>query len=270
MDVSKQLVSSGAAHISGILIAVLVQAAADGSRSGTSECSWYAVVFSVDTTLGVGIALALHALAVRVAASLLRGIQGEQYRRRSGPTQADAASLEDGSETEGDATIWADIAVCGNYGEPPSARRWVAQVRPVSLCLQPAVESGLAYQLGTSHGAAWVQLTEFTVCVVAARLCCAAFVLLLSPALVGAARALDRAFENHPVALLFTVMICCPVLMNVAQAWVQDQFLAWRSPGGTQQSQGDDLVQLLPPVGSPQSLNRGAAVLPELSDECGV
>jgi hypothetical protein len=69
-DVSKQAFAAAAAHGCGMLWAVLM---ATYTEEGASECAWYMVVFSLDTTLGVAVALYLHSVATawakRVAAS---------------------------------------------------------------------------------------------------------------------------------------------------------------------------------------------------------
>jgi len=54
MDTSKQAASSVCAHLSGIAIASIMEAAT--KTSGTNECAWYFVTFSVDTTIGVSFA----------------------------------------------------------------------------------------------------------------------------------------------------------------------------------------------------------------------
>jgi hypothetical protein len=74
-----------------------------------------------------------------------------------------------------------------------------------------------------------MQVMEFSICVVVARAFCGVGVAALSAALSGAAATLDSLFVGNPRGLLFTVMICCPLLMNLGQAWVQDHFLAWKS-----------------------------------------
>lgn len=78
---------------------------------------------------------------------------------------------------------------------------------------------------------ACVQLAQFSACVVAARVTCGAVVIAGASRLAHGAAALDRAFRGHPTALLFFVMVVCPVLMNTGQAWVQDHFLKWAAWG---------------------------------------
>ena len=53
------------AHILGMVIAMVAQLQA--TKQVTSECSWYFVVFSVDTTLGVVLVITMHNSCVRLA-----------------------------------------------------------------------------------------------------------------------------------------------------------------------------------------------------------
>eukprot|EP00892_Ulva_mutabilis_P001099 jgi/Ulvmu1/10990/UM007_0170.1 len=206
MDVSKQLVSSAVAHIMGMLIAILAQLRA--TQQVTSECSWYFVTFSVDTTLGVVLVLTMHNACVRIA-------KGQVQKRASSCqsewSTSDEEEMADDMEkhltglrllttTRYDSLwIYESIADCGDYGTPPNAMRWA------------------------------VQLAQFTACVIAARILCGAAVITSSPLLAHVAASLDTAFRGHPSLLLYFVMVACPVLMNTGQAWVQDQFLKWGS-----------------------------------------
>ncbi|KXZ55510.1 hypothetical protein GPECTOR_2g1059 [Gonium pectorale] len=85
----------------------------------------------------------------------------------------------------------------GNYGDPPIARRWAIQA------------------------AGWV------ICVVSARLSVGATVLSTLRLMAALAHGLDAAFRGRPEAELFTVMVGIPMLLNVGQAWIQDQVLKW-------------------------------------------
>jgi len=46
--------------------------------------------------------------------------------------------------------------------------------------------------------------------------------------LVDFAKWIDDLFSGHPHLLLYTVMVLCPLLMNLAQVWIQDSFLKLR------------------------------------------
>lgn len=74
-----------------------------------------------------------------------------------------------------------------------------------------------------------VQLTQFSICVIAARICCGVVVITFAGALAAVAAVMDSCFKGHPTELLLFVMVVFPVLMNTGQAWIQDQFLKWRS-----------------------------------------
>lgn len=60
---SKQAFAAGAAHGCGMLWAILM---ARYTSQRASECAWYFVVFTVDTSCGMAVALYLHALVLRV------------------------------------------------------------------------------------------------------------------------------------------------------------------------------------------------------------
>lgn len=63
LDVSKQAFSSGAAHVCGMIIAIIAHFGT--SQHSPSECAWYFVVFSADTSLGVALAIGLHNVMLR-------------------------------------------------------------------------------------------------------------------------------------------------------------------------------------------------------------
>eukprot|EP00884_Botryococcus_braunii_P004807 jgi/Botrbrau1/14327/Bobra.0287s0019.1 len=169
-DVTKQIVSSGAAHICGIIIAIIV--AKEEKSNVVSQCAWYFVAYCFDTTIGVATAIALHWTVVTAC------------RRKK---QMGAPS-----------NIYSVLADCGNYGNPP---RW---------------------------GRFALQLVEWTVCVILARVVCGGLVVGGQGVLVRVAAVLDQGFRGHPVALLFFVMIMCPLFMNLFQALVQDAVLKMR------------------------------------------
>uniref|UniRef100_A0A7S1SNL5 Uncharacterized protein n=1 Tax=Tetraselmis chuii TaxID=63592 RepID=A0A7S1SNL5_9CHLO len=101
LDVSKQAFSSGAAHICGMLIAIVAHFSTAGFSP--SECAWYFVVFSLDTSLGVALAITFHKFMLRACRQW-----GESGRKRSGLALA--------------------IAECGEYGSPVELWRWGAQM----------------------------------------------------------------------------------------------------------------------------------------------
>lgn len=118
MDVSKQAFSAGVAHLSGMVWAMIIS-----SQTGLkgSQCAWYLVVFFVDTTIGVAVALAFHKSVVRLACD----------RARTGKCDA----------SDDDSTIVAVLKVttesvsrCGEYGDPPSALIWLPQMIEWTLC----------------------------------------------------------------------------------------------------------------------------------------
>lgn len=194
MDVSKQVVSSAAAHGCGMVIAVLASRA---QAHEVSSCAWYFVAFSFDTTLGVSIAIIFHKAAVKWA---------KQMASRQGPD---------------DMSWQKSLAECGSYGDPPSFRRF------------------------------YIQLAEFSVAVIVGRVICGSMVILGRGILIHVAAVLDRLFYGHPTALLYFVMVMCPLCMNLIQALVQDAVLKFKKDGKespkTQQSLESDSQHLLSP-----------------------
>lgn len=142
MDVSKQLVSSGMAHIMGMLIAILAQLR--GNKQVTSQCSWYFVTFSVDTTLGVVLVLIMHKVCVRIAKGVVQkwaiSCQSEWSSSDEDDMAEDMEQYLTGRRLHITAhtdsrLLYESIADCGNYGTPPSALRWTIQVRKTPPCL---------------------------------------------------------------------------------------------------------------------------------------
>jgi hypothetical protein len=106
------------------------------------------------------------------------------------------------------AAWWDALVEIGNYGDPPQVRRWMIQVL------------------------FWMS------CVVTARVVVGFVVVSNIPVFSIVTNALDDHFEGHPDVFLFTVMVCIPVVVNVGQAWIQDQVLKWshrqtKEPGQT-------------------------------------
>eukprot|EP01062_Namystynia_karyoxenos_P082469 TRINITY_DN9299_c0_g2_i1.p2 TRINITY_DN9299_c0_g2~~TRINITY_DN9299_c0_g2_i1.p2 ORF type:complete len:312 (+),score=59.38 TRINITY_DN9299_c0_g2_i1:85-1020(+) len=238
LDVSKQGFSGGAAHASGMLWAVILQGAAVSSpRAFTSECSWYLVVFVVDTTLGVVVTIALHKLIVA-------------WVRR----------------TRTKVRRWIDpVADCGKYGLtqwPPDSPAAPAAVRSSSggavpgpsgtgkARLSPGATSQIAWDsvqlaglgepvlLGSRPGEprladmcrSWLpQMAEWVLCTVLGRLVSGGAVLCVHPVLHSLAGGIDQIFDGQPDLELLSVMVAGPLLMNVAQAWVQDTYLRFRA-----------------------------------------
>ena len=66
----------------------------------------------------------------------------------------------------------------------------------------------------------------------AARTACGLLVLLLRPALRGLPAGIDALFAGKPQLELATVMVICPLCMNLVQAWVQDAYLKAGGGGG--------------------------------------
>lgn len=201
MDVMKQVLSSLAAHVCGMVIAIV----AAHRTAHTSECAWYFVAFTFDTTLGVAITIALHR-------GVLQALESIHARR---PSQAIVAVLE-----------------CGKYGDPPSLQRWAIQLSEWTTCvvLARAIVGTLVRVPPRQPEAADVYLE--VMCKTNRGRMLPPQVVLLSPLLVRVAWLLDTVFAGHPNLLLAFVMVVCPLLMNMAQLLVQDWVLRWRGGRG--------------------------------------
>ena len=171
LNVSKQVISLAAAHIFAMLVAIFVSVKVHGA----SECSWYLVLFSVDTMAGTGLTYLLHTGVMKLASMYVSMLGQNVTHLRS---------------------ICETLITCGYYGDPPSLRKW-----------------------------AWQSL-EWTLCVLLARLICAILVFILGPTvLVYISAFVDDLFGSHGTLQLYTVMIIYPLLMNSAQALIQDAIL---------------------------------------------
>jgi len=226
-DVSKQFVSSGAAHFSGLAFSVAAAAAAgagtgSGSSSGSSsffpeqqqrrqqrrepsECGWYLVLFSVDTVIGSALAILLHRAAVAAAAKVVERETTRRARLSPPPHSSTSTSASTTSTAAAPkppppalSRFAAAVLSCGHYGSPPSLDLFLPQ------------------------------LIEWTVAVVLARLCCGFSVLALRKPLSAVAAGVDGLFRYlspRPSLELFSVMLAGPLLMNAVQALVQDGVL---------------------------------------------
>mmetsp|Transcript_34047 Transcript_34047/g.47186 ORF Transcript_34047/g.47186 Transcript_34047/m.47186 type:complete len:256 (+) Transcript_34047:238-1005(+) len=188
-DVSKQAFAAAAAHGMGMVWAILV--ARYRAEEKASQCAWYLVVFTVDTTCGVALALYLHRLAVQAAA---RACQGE---------------LREGVGLQG----WrgscrpslAAVAACGHYGDPPSLAFFLPQMGEFVMCVFCGrLACGLTV------------LTFAPLLGVSARLIDQIFRSIFAHATTAA------------TAELWSVMVLGPLTMNVIQVLVQDAFLKFR------------------------------------------
>lgn len=81
----------------------------------------------------------------------------------------------------------------------------------------------MAYLLPSSLRRWVIQAAGWVTCVVTARLSVGATVLSTLRLVAELARGLDTAFTGRPDAELLTVMVGIPMLLNVGQAWIQDQ-----------------------------------------------
>jgi hypothetical protein len=119
--VSKQLLSVLAAHLSGLGWSHAL------AGDDASECAYYIVVFTLDTTLGVAASLTLHRALCRAAARRVAAATATASVPASGAKAAAWARLLDAAA--------AAVAVSGEYGDPPSGRIWGAQAAAWCVCV---------------------------------------------------------------------------------------------------------------------------------------
>lgn len=168
--------------------------AASLSTVATSQCSWYFVVYAIDNTVGVGLAILFHHLMVKFARS--------KSRLTTGPVSSvDVQLLLGQADEQKKETIgcWGIVGACGYYGHPPSCQWW------------------------------GIQLAEWLIAVMLSRLVTGSIVAFCkSFGLVQTATLIDRWFSGHPGALLFTVLIFIPLVANISQALIKDAILKSR------------------------------------------
>jgi hypothetical protein len=118
-DVSKQGLSSLAAHVSGLAWSHVLRG------PDASECAFYLVVFTIDTTLGVAISLALHRRMLAAARNVAQQHPAAAYAgpllERLAPQRAPPWPLA--------------LARNGEYGEPPNVRVWAVQMVGWCACV---------------------------------------------------------------------------------------------------------------------------------------
>lgn len=188
LNVSKQVLSLSAAHVFAILASIFISYKVHGA----SECSWYAVIFSVDTILGTFLTYVLHTGLTRLAKWYL--IRTNAWFERGQETSSSLMNMS------GFQSFCNTLATCGYYGTPPCHRKWA------------------------------IQAMEWTCCVLYARCLCAVVVYLLGPSLLqGFAEQVDNIFMGHGILQLYTVMILYPLIVNIIQALVQDAILRAKS-----------------------------------------
>eukprot|EP01107_Rhizomastix_libera_P011441 TRINITY_DN288_c1_g1_i4.p1 TRINITY_DN288_c1_g1~~TRINITY_DN288_c1_g1_i4.p1 ORF type:complete len:230 (-),score=51.22 TRINITY_DN288_c1_g1_i4:40-729(-) len=90
---------------------------------------------------------------------------------------------------------WIYLKESGNYGSPPSFKIWI------------------------------IQIGVWGIIVIISRLFDAILVLLMSNPISKFVYFVSLPFEGHPDLFLVSVMVVCPVFLNILQMWVQDAFL---------------------------------------------
>lgn len=186
LNVSKQVISMVAAHIFAILVSVFLSYKVQG---GASPCSWYVLIFSVDTIVGTFLTYILHTEILRGAKRYLISV---------------SAWNEHGPDGVKHLTPWQSlcqtVATCGYYGTPPSLGTWAVQAVEWTCCILVArfICALIVFGLGP---------------------------VVLEPI----AEMVDAMFQGHDVLELFVVMIAYPLVINSLQALIQDAILRAKS-----------------------------------------
>ena len=160
----------------------------------------------IDTVFGVTLTYLFH----RSVLSFLSHRIERQYS---------ALSTEEGSEKE---TWMQHVVRCGDYGDPPSLHVWTSQMIE---WVNPATHS----EHRPVSERVYFCLFQVIVTLISRFVCGGTIFALREFVLIDIATFIDRLFSGHPHLLLFAVMVLCPVLMNLIQAWIQDNILKWRT-----------------------------------------
>ena len=186
LNVSKQVISLTAAHVFAILVSIFLSYKVDGQAS---PCSWYVVIFSVDTILGTFLTYLLHTGVVK---GTKRYLTSTNVWNENGP--------EGVKHLTSCQSLCEKIATCGYYGTPPSLGTWAVQAAEWTCCILIArfICALVVYGLGP---------------------------VVLEPV----AEMVDGMFKGHYVLELFVVMIAYPLVINSLQALVQDAILRAKS-----------------------------------------
>jgi hypothetical protein len=110
-------------------------------RSATSECSWYFVIYSVDSTIGMALVLIAHEACLKIArARVTADYQQHEVDGTDLEILNSDASVHANRATQGCSTAFSQrerkshewvfeyIADCGDYGNPPNFWKWAVQV----------------------------------------------------------------------------------------------------------------------------------------------
>jgi len=228
-DIAKQCASMCCAHVGGMVNAIVL----NGITHQGDECAWYFISFTVDTTVGVTIAI----YAMRAVAHMARD---EECRCCACPS----------------------LKETGNYGP---GKFYPEGEEPSEQYVQGAAfrfdDPGTARRIWCKQMSIWCLITA------GARACCGVLMYIVSGVLRHFATFLADLFRGHPHLFLTLVrfhattflptlpedtsnlpgsaitlahsgslwlgaqvMLGCPVGMNLVQVWIQDNILSTPPP----------------------------------------
>ena len=183
-----------------MIVAILASASSsvsEGDKGGGSECGWYFVVYFADASLGITLALTFHKLTTSAA----RYAATAKSRSSSSSTSWTAlAAGGGGGEKDGQEHPWWEALVeIGNYGDPPSYKKWGVQV---FFWVLSVVTARLIVGLVVISNLSFFRLVTLK---------------------------MDARFQHNPDAYLFIIMVGIPVTFNILQAMIQDQVLKFKT-----------------------------------------
>lgn len=122
-------------------VCVQGQHAKNGS-SVTSECSWYFVIYSVDSTLGMVLVLIAHEVCLNMARARINGASQQHDTRGTDLEVFNSNSNSIGNQNRSARRrksmcressseyqwVFEYISDCGSYGDPPDFYKWAVQV----------------------------------------------------------------------------------------------------------------------------------------------
>ncbi|KAJ9514047.1 hypothetical protein V8C86DRAFT_1816524 [Haematococcus lacustris] len=241
LDIGKQACSGGAGHTVGMAVAILAHA-----RTGqASECGWYFVVYFLDCTLGLTLSITFLKLTIWLTTLMLQRRNAQLPLLLSASSPSSDGGLSGPNSPGGGSSAVNDMLYgsLGGHSDSPHSLPHSAQLHAhLHPWWETLTEIGHYGDAAAPNLRKWgVQVAVWVGCVVCARSCVGLCVLLLAPGFQLVTAALDLYFRGRPDTYLYTVMVAIPLVVNVGQAWIQDQVLKWKHKRAPGSKRGDTL-----------------------------
>lgn len=140
---------------------MLIAIIAHHASAASSECAWYFVAYTFDTTLGLLLTLAFHRAVLKLA-KLWKKRYGSKAAAGSsssyspgdvGSPPASGANAGSGGHAPSEEHWYDIVALCGQYGDPPSLYKWLLQMAEWTFCVVAArAVCGTLVREGTGLG----------------------------------------------------------------------------------------------------------------------